>query len=239
MAGRPHGWVLDEGHPREGTLGRALNFGSRTGSGIQKEAKGGVGVTLHPCWLLLLALPFPVGPNPGRGSWHRTESYNKFVSFVFKSPGSRMPKASGKKMFLYTSVLRAGTYPLFYYLIQNKASFYQMPLEQLHSHPEVLEPPSKHNFVDITVAWMITMSQIAFLLSDNLHPLLKIPVFGSKSEGHLYTRSPRVALFQRCYGKVVGCWGVENLLMENKTKNKQTNKKNHNKKTNADSFVAK
>uniref|UniRef100_A0A8D2KKJ7 Uncharacterized protein n=1 Tax=Urocitellus parryii TaxID=9999 RepID=A0A8D2KKJ7_UROPR len=114
------------------------------------------------------------------------------------------PKPLGK-MFLYTSVLRAGSCPLFYYLIQNKASFYQMALEQLHSHPEILEPPSKHNFVDIT---MITMSQIAFLLSDNLHPLLKIPVFGSKSEGHIYTRSPRVVLFQR--------WQLQEVVLESK-----------------------
>ncbi|XP_048642269.1 LOW QUALITY PROTEIN: cytochrome c oxidase assembly factor 1 homolog [Marmota marmota marmota] len=52
----------------------------------------------------------------------------------------------------------------------SRASFYQMPLEQLHSHPEVLEalstplhvhylqPPSKHNFVDITVAWVNRLS---------------------------------------------------------------------------------
>uniref|UniRef100_A0A8C9PXB2 Uncharacterized protein n=1 Tax=Spermophilus dauricus TaxID=99837 RepID=A0A8C9PXB2_SPEDA len=113
------------------------------------------------------------------------------------------PKPLGK-MFLYTK-RKKNNICLSYLEGFSRASFYQMALEQLHSHPEVLEPPSKHNFVDIT---MITMSQIAFLLSDNLHPLLKIPVFGSKSEGHLYTRSPRVALFQR--------WQLQEVVLEPK-----------------------
>uniref|UniRef100_A0A8D2AV79 Cytochrome c oxidase assembly factor 1 n=1 Tax=Sciurus vulgaris TaxID=55149 RepID=A0A8D2AV79_SCIVU len=113
-----------------------------------------------------------------------------------------MPEPLGK-MFLYTSVLMAGTCPLFYYLVQKgfaRTSFYQMALEQLHSHPEALEAlgtplhvhylqlPSKHNFVDITVAW------------------LKIPVSGSKSEGHVYTRSTRVAPFQR--------WQLQEVVLE-------------------------
>lgn len=104
-----------------------------------------------------------------------------------------MPLSAGKLVF-YSSVMASGTCTLIYYLIQkafSKASYYQLALEQLHSHPEALEAlgtplnvhylqlTDKYNFVDIARAQ------------------LKIPVSGSKSEGHLYVSSSRDAPFQR------------------------------------------
>ncbi|XP_012502361.1 PREDICTED: cytochrome c oxidase assembly factor 1 homolog [Propithecus coquereli] len=110
-----------------------------------------------------------------------------------KHPGSRMSMPLGK-LILFTSVLCSGGFALMYYLIQktfSRTSYYQLALEQLRSHPEALEAlgapvnvhnlrlPDKHNFVDIAEA------------------RLKIPVSGSKSEGHLYVFSSRAAPFQR------------------------------------------
>uniref|UniRef100_A0A8C8ZZL9 Cytochrome c oxidase assembly factor 1 n=1 Tax=Prolemur simus TaxID=1328070 RepID=A0A8C8ZZL9_PROSS len=108
-----------------------------------------------------------------------------------KHPGSRMSVPLGK-LILFTS-LASGASVLVYYLMQkvfSRASYYQLALEQLHSHPEALEAlgtpvnvhnlqlPDKHNFVDIADA------------------RLKIPLSGSKSEGHLYVHSSRAAPFQ-------------------------------------------
>ncbi|CAD7687035.1 unnamed protein product [Nyctereutes procyonoides] len=104
-----------------------------------------------------------------------------------------MPLPLGRLLF-FSGVVASGSCTLIYYLIQkafSKASYYQLALEQLHSHPEALEalgPPlhihylhltDKYNFVDIADAQ------------------LKIPVSGSKSEGHLYVSSSRDAPFQR------------------------------------------
>ncbi|XP_039091601.1 LOW QUALITY PROTEIN: cytochrome c oxidase assembly factor 1 homolog [Hyaena hyaena] len=80
------------------------------------------------------------------------------------------------------------------------ASSYQLALEQLHSRPEAsaaLGPPlsvhclqltDQYNFVDIAEAQ------------------LKIPVSGSKSEGHLYVSSSRDAPFQR--------WHLQEVFLE-------------------------
>ncbi|XP_073095185.1 cytochrome c oxidase assembly factor 1 homolog isoform X1 [Manis javanica] len=112
-----------------------------------------------------------------------------------KSPGSRMPMPLSR-LILFSGVMAGGSWALIYYLIQktfSRASYYQLGLEQLHSHPEALEAlgcplsvhflqlTDKHNFVDIADAQ------------------LKIPVSGSKSEGHLYVSSYRSGPFKRWY----------------------------------------
>ncbi|XP_004677155.1 PREDICTED: cytochrome c oxidase assembly factor 1 homolog [Condylura cristata] len=99
-----------------------------------------------------------------------------------------------RKLFFLTGVMTAGGCTLVYYLIQktfSKASYYQLALEQLRNHPSALEAlgtplsvhylqlTDKYNFVDIADAQ------------------LKIPVSGSKSEGHLYVTSSRDAPFKR------------------------------------------
>nr|XP_019574412.1 PREDICTED: cytochrome c oxidase assembly factor 1 homolog isoform X2 [Rhinolophus sinicus] len=119
-----------------------------------------------------------------------------------KSPGSRMPVPLGK-LVLFTSMTTSGGCALVYYLIQktfSRASYYQLALEQLHSRPEALEAlgtplnihylqlTDKYNFVDIAKAQ------------------LKIPVSGSKSEGHLYVSSSRDAPFKR--------WHLEEVFLE-------------------------
>uniref|UniRef100_A0A8C2NBP0 Cytochrome c oxidase assembly factor 1 homolog n=1 Tax=Capra hircus TaxID=9925 RepID=A0A8C2NBP0_CAPHI len=82
----------------------------------------------------------------------------------------------------------------------SRASYYQLALEQLHSHPEALEAlgtplnvhylrlTDKYNFVDIADA------------------KLKIPVSGPKSEGHLYVSSSRDAPFKR--------WNLQEVFLE-------------------------
>ncbi|EPQ03163.1 hypothetical protein D623_10002107 [Myotis brandtii] len=82
----------------------------------------------------------------------------------------------------------------------SRASYYQLALEQLHSHPEALEAlgtplnthylqlMDKYNFVDIADA------------------KLKIPVSGSKSAGHLYVISSREAPFKR--------WHLQEVFLE-------------------------
>ncbi|KAF6301565.1 cytochrome c oxidase assembly factor 1-like protein [Rhinolophus ferrumequinum] len=112
-----------------------------------------------------------------------------------------MPVPLGK-LVLFTSMTSGGC-ALVYYLIQktfSRASYYQLALEQLHSHPEALEAlgtplnihhlqlTDKYNFVDIANAQ------------------LKIPVSGSKSEGHLYASSSRDAPFKR--------WHLEEVFLE-------------------------
>ncbi|XP_012596978.2 cytochrome c oxidase assembly factor 1 homolog isoform X1 [Microcebus murinus] len=107
--------------------------------------------------------------------------------------GSRMSMSLGK-LILFAGVLTSGGSALVYYFVQkafSRSLYYQLGLEQLHSHPEALEAlgtpvnvhnlklPDKQNFVDIAEAQ------------------LKIPVSGSKSEGHLYVFSSRAAPFQR------------------------------------------
>ncbi|KAM7120160.1 cytochrome c oxidase assembly factor 1 homolog isoform 1-T2 [Molossus nigricans] len=104
-----------------------------------------------------------------------------------------MPMPLGK-LILFTSVMASGGGALMYYLIQktfSRASYYQLALEQLHSHPKALEAlgtplsihylelTDKYNFVDIADAQ------------------LKIPVSGSKSAGYLYVSSSRDAPFNR------------------------------------------
>ncbi|XP_019486388.1 PREDICTED: cytochrome c oxidase assembly factor 1 homolog isoform X2 [Hipposideros armiger] len=103
-----------------------------------------------------------------------------------------MPVPLGK-LVLFTSVMTSGGCALVYYLIQktfSRGSYYQLALEQLHSRPEALEAlgtplnihylqlTDKYNFVDIADAQ------------------LKIPVSGSKSEGHLYVSSSRDSPFK-------------------------------------------
>ncbi|XP_062970783.1 cytochrome c oxidase assembly factor 1 homolog [Cynocephalus volans] len=82
----------------------------------------------------------------------------------------------------------------------SRALYYQMALEQLQSHPKALEAPGsplnvhylqltdKHSFVDIADAQ------------------LRIPVSGSRSEGHLYVSSSRDAPFQR--------WHLQEVFLE-------------------------
>ncbi|XP_008046610.1 cytochrome c oxidase assembly factor 1 homolog [Carlito syrichta] len=106
------------------------------------------------------------------------------------------------KLVLFGSAA-AGSWALVYYLIQNtfsRASYYQLALEQLHGHPEAQEAlgaplnvhhlrlTDKHNFVDIADA------------------KLKIPISGSKTEGHLYVHSTRSAPFQR--------WHLDEVFLE-------------------------
>ncbi|XP_047550875.1 cytochrome c oxidase assembly factor 1 homolog isoform X3 [Lutra lutra] len=82
------------------------------------------------------------------------------------SLGSSMPWAFGR-LVLSSGALAGGSCALIYYVTQkafSKASYYQLALEQLHSHPEALEalgaPLSVHhlhltdrdNFVDIASA---------------------------------------------------------------------------------------
>uniref|UniRef100_A0A8B9X517 Cytochrome c oxidase assembly factor 1 homolog n=1 Tax=Bos mutus grunniens TaxID=30521 RepID=A0A8B9X517_BOSMU len=115
----------------------------------------------------------------------------------------------GKQVF-FAGVAASGSCAILYYLVQkmfSRASYYQLALEQLHSHPEALEAlgtplnvhylrlTDKYNFVDIADA------------------KLKIPVSGPKSEGHLYVSSSRDAPFKRYDGKVGG-EEEENLLLE-------------------------
>ncbi|XP_032340171.1 cytochrome c oxidase assembly factor 1 homolog isoform X1 [Camelus ferus] len=119
-----------------------------------------------------------------------------------KSPGSRMPVPLGK-LVLFTGVAGTGTCALLYYLIQktfSRASYYQLALEQLRSHPEALEAlgtplqvhhlrlTDKDNFVDIADA------------------KLKIPVSGPRAEGHLYVNSSRDAPFKR--------WNLQEVFLE-------------------------
>ncbi|XP_058390669.1 cytochrome c oxidase assembly factor 1 homolog isoform X2 [Diceros bicornis minor] len=107
------------------------------------------------------------------------------------------------KLVLFTSVMAGGSCTLIYYLIQkafSRASYYQLALEQLRSRPEALEAlgsplnvhylhlTDKYNFVDIADAQ------------------LKIPVSGSKSEGHLYVSSSRDAPFKR--------WHLQEVVLE-------------------------
>ncbi|XP_036171810.1 cytochrome c oxidase assembly factor 1 homolog isoform X2 [Myotis myotis] len=121
-----------------------------------------------------------------------------------KALGSRMPQVPLGKVILYTSVMTSGGCALVYYLTQtfSRASYYQLALEQLHSHPEALEalgPPlnthhlqlmDKYNFVDIADA------------------KLKIPVSGSKSAGHLYVISSREAPFKSVFWITFGFYQV-------------------------------
>ncbi|KAB0344035.1 hypothetical protein FD754_020961 [Muntiacus muntjak] len=118
------------------------------------------------------------------------------------SLGSRMPMPLGKQVFL-AGVAASGSCAILYYLVQktfSRASYYQLALEQLHSHPEALEAlgtplnvhylqlTDKYNFVDIADA------------------KLKIPVSGPKSEGHLYVSSSRDAPFKR--------WNLQEVFLE-------------------------
>ncbi|KAM7120162.1 cytochrome c oxidase assembly factor 1 homolog isoform 2-T6 [Molossus nigricans] len=113
-----------------------------------------------------------------------------------------MPMPLGK-LILFTSVMASGGGALMYYLIQktfSRASYYQLALEQLHSHPKALEAlgtplsihylelTDKYNFVDIADAQ------------------LKIPVSGSKSAGYLYVSSSRDAPFNR--------WHLQEVFLE-------------------------
>ncbi|XP_032100299.1 cytochrome c oxidase assembly factor 1 homolog [Sapajus apella] len=101
---------------------------------------------------------------------------------------------SPAKMIIYGSVLFTGSISLSYFIIQKTYSrglYYKLALEQLQNHPEAqkaLGPPvnihylkltGKDNFVDIADA------------------KLKIPVSGSKSEGHLHVHSTRSGPFHR------------------------------------------
>ncbi|XP_061270465.1 cytochrome c oxidase assembly factor 1 homolog isoform X1 [Bos javanicus] len=121
---------------------------------------------------------------------------------VAKSLGSRMSMPLGKQVF-FAGVAASGSCAILYYLVQkmfSRASYYQLALEQLHSHPEALEAlgtplnvhylrlTDKYNFVDIADA------------------KLKIPVSGPKSEGHLYVSSSRDAPFKR--------WNLQEVFLE-------------------------
>ncbi|XP_029782373.1 cytochrome c oxidase assembly factor 1 homolog isoform X2 [Suricata suricatta] len=119
-----------------------------------------------------------------------------------KFPGSKMPLPLGKLVFL-SSVVASGSCTLIYYLTQkafSKASYYQLALEQLHRRPEALEalgPPLRVHDLRLT-------DQCNFV--DIADAQLKIPVSGSKSEGHLYVSSSRGAPFQR--------WHLQEVFLE-------------------------
>ncbi|XP_040118419.1 cytochrome c oxidase assembly factor 1 homolog [Oryx dammah] len=113
-----------------------------------------------------------------------------------------MPMPLGKQIF-FAGVAASGGCTILYYLVQkmfSRASYYQLALEQLYSHPEALEAlgtplnvhylrlTDKYNFVDIADA------------------KLKIPVSGPKSEGHLYVSSSRDAPFKR--------WNLQEVFLE-------------------------
>ncbi|XP_076975459.1 cytochrome c oxidase assembly factor 1 homolog isoform X2 [Tamandua tetradactyla] len=107
------------------------------------------------------------------------------------------------KLVVVTGTLASGSCALVYYLIQktfSRASYYQLALEQLRSHPEAQEAlgsplvvhylhlTDKYNFVDIADA------------------KLKIPVSGPKSEGILYISSARDGPFRR--------WHLQEVFLE-------------------------
>uniref|UniRef100_A0A8C9KL80 Cytochrome c oxidase assembly factor 1 homolog n=2 Tax=Panthera tigris TaxID=9694 RepID=A0A8C9KL80_PANTA len=106
---------------------------------------------------------------------------------------NRMPLPLGKRV-LFSSVVVSGSCALTYYLIQkafSRASYYELVLEQLHSHPESLEAlctPLNINYLHLTDKYNFV---------DIASTQLKIPVSGFKSEGHLYVSSSRDAPFQR------------------------------------------
>nr|XP_005609158.1 cytochrome c oxidase assembly factor 1 homolog isoform X2 [Equus caballus]XP_008525515.1 PREDICTED: cytochrome c oxidase assembly factor 1 homolog isoform X2 [Equus przewalskii] len=140
----PMAWVLDAGHPREGT--------------------------------------FALAPEPAL----------VFCKEANESPGSRMSMPL-QKLVLFGSVVAGGSCTLIYYLIQtfSRASYYQSALEQLHSRPEALEalgPPLSVHYLHLTDRYNFV---------DIADAQLKIPVSGSKSEGHLYVSSSRDAPFKR------------------------------------------
>ncbi|XP_005609162.1 cytochrome c oxidase assembly factor 1 homolog isoform X3 [Equus przewalskii] len=99
-----------------------------------------------------------------------------------------------QKLVLFGSVVAGGSCTLIYYLIQkafSRASYYQSALEQLHSRPEALEalgPPLSVHYLHLTDRYNFV---------DIADAQLKIPVSGSKSEGHLYVSSSRDAPFKR------------------------------------------
>ncbi|XP_010609147.1 cytochrome c oxidase assembly factor 1 homolog isoform X2 [Fukomys damarensis] len=110
-----------------------------------------------------------------------------------QSPRSSMRAPLGKEL-LYSGVLCAGIGPLLYYFIQkglSRTEYYQMALEQLHSHTKALE----------ALGSPLTVHRLPMLSQDHSVDInsaqLKIPVSGPKAKGHLYTRSSRGAPFQR------------------------------------------
>ncbi|XP_070323115.1 cytochrome c oxidase assembly factor 1 homolog isoform X3 [Odocoileus virginianus] len=134
--------------------------------------------------------------------WSFSAGLRSSTKALFSSLGSRMPMPLGKQVF-FAGVAASGSCAIVYYLVQktfSRASYYQLALEQLHSHPEALEAlgtplnvhylklTDKYNFVDIADA------------------KLKIPVSGPKSEGHLYVSSSRDAPFKR--------WNLQEVFLE-------------------------
>ncbi|XP_008701715.1 cytochrome c oxidase assembly factor 1 homolog isoform X2 [Ursus maritimus] len=110
-----------------------------------------------------------------------------------KSPGSKMPWSLGKLVFS-ASVVAGGSCAVTYYLIQKaftKTSYYQLALEQLHSHPEALEALG----APLNVHCLHLIDRANFV--DIVNAQLKIPVSGPKAEGHLHVSSSRDAPFQR------------------------------------------
>lgn len=113
LSRRPHGLG-----PGCGPLsGGPFHFGSRTSPGFLKGSKQGRWPRLLAGFLV--SFPFSVGPQAGKGPWPKPEFNNKFLSFVFKSPGSKMPWSLGKLAFSL-SVVAGGSCTLTYYLIQSK-----------------------------------------------------------------------------------------------------------------------
>ncbi|KAM5273616.1 cytochrome c oxidase assembly factor 1 homolog [Ctenodactylus gundi] len=113
-----------------------------------------------------------------------------------------MPQPS-RKVLLYSSVVCTGIGPLLYYLIQKsftRTSYYQMALEQLHSHPEALDALG----TPLKVHYLPVMTRKNFV--DITDAQLMIPVSGPKAKGQLYTRSTRDAPFQR--------WNLQEVTLE-------------------------
>lgn len=107
---RPGSWMW-------ATLGRALSLWLQSQPWLSERKQTGK-VASPPC-RLPRQLSFLCGAQAGKGPWPNPEFNNNFLSFVFKSPGSKMPWSLGKLVFS-ASVVAGGGCTVAYYLIQSK-----------------------------------------------------------------------------------------------------------------------